>query len=242
MVHSLALKWPNDVLAGGRKLAGILCERHGDNAIAGIGVNVRQREFPSEIANRATSLALLGSEARVAEVRDAVLNSLSQVVAAWCSGFSAIYPRLMPIDYLAGRQIVIRQLDDSAPQRRSWRVLDEPDVRRRGEAMSAAPKTRRLVATAVFAASALGACGGACAAHSARRVKRDPRLGDADHLPDLPLAEGACKCVRSNLNRESQGPAFCMKCEPKRGEICYNSRAKIVRADRRGRLGAGFVS
>ena len=114
-VPSLKLKWPNDVLAGGRKLAGILCERHGDNAIAGIGVNVLQREFPSEIADRATSLALLGFDASVAEVRDVVLDALSQVLSAWRSGFSAIYPRLKPIDYLAGRNVAVRQLDDAAP-------------------------------------------------------------------------------------------------------------------------------
>ena len=115
VVHGLMLKWPNDVLSDGRKLAGILCERHGDAAIAGIGVNVRQREFPSEIAGRATSLAILGSDVSVAKVRDAVLGSLSQVLSAWHSGFSAIYPRIRAIDYLAGREVAIRQLDDAAP-------------------------------------------------------------------------------------------------------------------------------
>ena len=115
MVPGLKLKWPNDVLAGGRKLAGILCERHGDSAIAGIGVNVLQREFPSEIADRATSLALLGSGVSVVEVRDAVLGALSRVINSWRSGFAAIYPRLADIDYLAGRQVSIRQLDDAAP-------------------------------------------------------------------------------------------------------------------------------
>ena len=115
MVPSLKLKWPNDVLADGRKLAGILCERHGDNAIAGIGVNVLQREFPSEIAVRATSLALLGREASIIEVRDAILNALSQVISVWRTGFAAIYPRIAAIDYLAGRQVAIRQLDDAAP-------------------------------------------------------------------------------------------------------------------------------
>ena len=115
MVPSLKLKWPNDVLAGGRKLAGILCERHGDNAIVGIGVNVLQREFPSEIADRATSLALLGSGASVAEVRDAALDSLSRVIADWRFGFAAIYPRIASIDYLAGCHVAIRQLDDAAP-------------------------------------------------------------------------------------------------------------------------------
>ena len=115
MAPALKLKWPNDVLAGGRKLAGILCERHGDLAIAGIGVNVRQREFPSEIADRATSLALLGCDASVADVRDAVLEALSQVVSAWRSDFAAIYQRIKAIDYLAGRNVAIRQLDDAAP-------------------------------------------------------------------------------------------------------------------------------
>ena len=71
-----ALKWPNDVLVGGRKIAGILCERHGELVIAGLGVNVRQRTFAKEIEDRATSLAVLGPVPRVAEVRDAVLTAL----------------------------------------------------------------------------------------------------------------------------------------------------------------------
>ena len=58
-----ALKWPNDVLVGGRKLAGVLLERvegpTGAAAVAGIGLNVsaRRDELPAE----ATSLALEGS-------------------------------------------------------------------------------------------------------------------------------------------------------------------------------------
>ena len=43
------LKWPNDVLVGDRKLCGILIEAAGDAAIVGIGVNVRQTEFPPEL-------------------------------------------------------------------------------------------------------------------------------------------------------------------------------------------------
>lgn len=36
----ITLKWPNDVLVDGRKIAGILIEREGDAAIVGIGVNI----------------------------------------------------------------------------------------------------------------------------------------------------------------------------------------------------------
>jgi BirA family biotin operon repressor/biotin-[acetyl-CoA-carboxylase] ligase len=40
------LLWPNDVVVGGRKVAGILAERRGNAVIVGIGVNVNQPEFP----------------------------------------------------------------------------------------------------------------------------------------------------------------------------------------------------
>jgi BirA family biotin operon repressor/biotin-[acetyl-CoA-carboxylase] ligase len=64
-----ALKWPNDLLLGGRKVAGILCEsrfvpRGGEAAVIGVGVNValRAEDFPDELRERATSLALEGVE------------------------------------------------------------------------------------------------------------------------------------------------------------------------------------
>ncbi len=41
MPHSVRLKWPNDLLLGGAKMAGILLERAGDVAVVGIGVNLR---------------------------------------------------------------------------------------------------------------------------------------------------------------------------------------------------------
>jgi BirA family transcriptional regulator, biotin operon repressor / biotin---[acetyl-CoA-carboxylase] ligase len=57
------IKWPNDVLVGGRKICGILVESaiEGDSiqyAILGIGVNLRQTEFPEEIRSTATSLLI----------------------------------------------------------------------------------------------------------------------------------------------------------------------------------------
>lgn len=111
----LALKWPNDIYANGRKLAGILCERNADAVIAGIGVNVRQREFPPEIAEKAVSLSLLGSDTGVAEARDAILAALGRLLDEWkASGFAAIWPRLSAIDYLKGREIAVRQTDNGA--------------------------------------------------------------------------------------------------------------------------------
>ena len=51
------LKWPNDVLVNGRKIAGILIESERRAAIVGIGVNVLQDSFPDDIAATATSVA-----------------------------------------------------------------------------------------------------------------------------------------------------------------------------------------
>ncbi|MDC3984832.1 biotin--[acetyl-CoA-carboxylase] ligase [Polyangium jinanense] len=59
------VKWPNDVLVDGKKLAGLLVEtalRGGaiDAVVAGIGLNVHASSFPEELASRATSLHVLG--------------------------------------------------------------------------------------------------------------------------------------------------------------------------------------
>jgi BirA family biotin operon repressor/biotin-[acetyl-CoA-carboxylase] ligase len=57
------LKWPNDVLLAGRKVAGILTELDAEvervhHVIVGIGVNVNTDDFPPELAAKATSLRL----------------------------------------------------------------------------------------------------------------------------------------------------------------------------------------
>ncbi len=50
------IKWPNDVLVAGGKIAGILVELEGDFFLAGIGVNILQKRFPSDLRYPAISL------------------------------------------------------------------------------------------------------------------------------------------------------------------------------------------
>ena len=111
-----SLKWPNDILVNGKKLAGILCERHGDNVIVGIGVNVNQTEFPPELAARATSLVLFVPQVPpVLQVRTAVLCELDRWYSRWRSGgFAAVYPEIAAVDYLKGLKISVRQTDTDA--------------------------------------------------------------------------------------------------------------------------------
>jgi BirA family biotin operon repressor/biotin-[acetyl-CoA-carboxylase] ligase len=61
----VGLKWPNDLEVGGRKAAGLLAEAHlvaerSSWVVLGMGVNVGQRpeDFPAELADRATGLAM----------------------------------------------------------------------------------------------------------------------------------------------------------------------------------------
>ena len=61
-LEQVVLKWPNDVLLGQKKLAGILAEARGDGVIGGLalglGLNVNQEEsdFPAALRETATSL------------------------------------------------------------------------------------------------------------------------------------------------------------------------------------------
>lgn len=82
------LKWPNDVLIGGRKVCGILAERVAGTppaVVIGMGVNtlLSQDELPVPTA---TSLALAGAEVVVGEVVLEVLRALERWYLRWADG------------------------------------------------------------------------------------------------------------------------------------------------------------
>ncbi len=80
---SARLKWPNDVLVGGRKIAGILLESRLGPApvvVVGIGVNLVQREFPPALQGGATSVLL---ETDRAVEREALLDAVLQALDRW---------------------------------------------------------------------------------------------------------------------------------------------------------------
>lgn len=76
----VAIKWPNDVWIGGRKVAGILVEGRPQEgwAVIGIGLNVGTREFPGELAEIATSLALAGTETSLDEALAVLVAELDR--------------------------------------------------------------------------------------------------------------------------------------------------------------------
>jgi BirA family biotin operon repressor/biotin-[acetyl-CoA-carboxylase] ligase len=76
------LKWPNDVVIGGRKVCGILTEMNAEATrvryvVVGVGINVNQASFPKDLA--ATSLRqVTGSEWSRVELAAALLRSLDR--------------------------------------------------------------------------------------------------------------------------------------------------------------------
>ena len=72
------IKWPNDLLAGPAKLAGILLEREGDAVIAGFGVNLAHH--PEDTPRPATSLAALTG---IATDPEAFAEALATAFARW---------------------------------------------------------------------------------------------------------------------------------------------------------------
>jgi BirA family biotin operon repressor/biotin-[acetyl-CoA-carboxylase] ligase len=88
------IKWPNDLLIGGKKVVGILTEMSAEvdrvrHVILGIGVDVNQdaEEFPMELRKIATSLKIeAGGEISRAELATEILRELDVDYARICSG------------------------------------------------------------------------------------------------------------------------------------------------------------
>ena len=110
------IKWPNDILIGGRKVAGILCELNCDKVIAGIGINVKPQIFPEDLREKAISLGSLQNfTGTVPKVRNAILGQLGKWYDIWKErGFEAAYPEIAAIDFLKRQTISIVQTDDDA--------------------------------------------------------------------------------------------------------------------------------
>jgi BirA family biotin operon repressor/biotin-[acetyl-CoA-carboxylase] ligase len=56
--NKVMIKWPNDIIIGSKKIAGILCEADGGTVHTGIGVNIAQKNFPVPLKEKAGSISL----------------------------------------------------------------------------------------------------------------------------------------------------------------------------------------
>jgi BirA family transcriptional regulator, biotin operon repressor / biotin---[acetyl-CoA-carboxylase] ligase len=109
------IKWPNDILARGRKLAGILAEAGPEPwVVIGVGVNVAQAksDFPGELRKRATSIAIERAQGALAIGRAAVLQAFLRALDHWVTRFASDGPAagieaLCEASVLLGREVAI---------------------------------------------------------------------------------------------------------------------------------------
>jgi BirA family biotin operon repressor/biotin-[acetyl-CoA-carboxylase] ligase len=110
MVPAL-VKWPNDVLVGGGKVAGILLEASGDRVVCGIGINVNQQadELPTTPRFPATSLRVATGHAfDRAAVLVAVLAELGERYGQWLNGgLAGLADDLERRNALRGRRVIV---------------------------------------------------------------------------------------------------------------------------------------
>lgn len=99
------LRWPNDVMLGGRKCAGILAQMENAAIIAGIGINIGQTRFPEGLD--ATSLLLEGA----ATTREEVLVTLVEAIDRYCGREPEEIRRMFEAasSYARGRRVRVEQ-------------------------------------------------------------------------------------------------------------------------------------
>ena len=111
-----SIKWPNDVLVHGRKLAGILAEMSTrgdrvDHVILGIGVNLNGTNFPPELRDTAIALRTAVGDRRVdpSFFADVLLRRLERWLDRFfAGGVDAIAPAWTERALLSGRLAVTR--------------------------------------------------------------------------------------------------------------------------------------
>lgn len=109
------LKWPNDVLVRGAKICGLLAESRAldpaqPHYVLGIGLNVRQRQFPNELLEEqpVTSLARLGRDLSLETAREALLARLGPRLAQVRSDHRRLAEDYLVASDLAERPVVVR--------------------------------------------------------------------------------------------------------------------------------------
>jgi len=105
----VAVKWPNDVLIGGRKFCGVLVETRQGRTAVGIGINVHHHveDFPEELRASATSIdAATGGHCDPGELlRDVLTHLDAHVMVIRSGGFDRVFGEWAQACGAVGRRV-----------------------------------------------------------------------------------------------------------------------------------------
>jgi len=143
------LKWPNDLLLGGRKLGGLLIEgaARAVSPVLAVGLGVNLVSFPDDAAYPATSLVDAGARADAETLAEAFRARLDSWLGIWAKdGFGPVRTGWLARAAGLGRPLAV-ELPDGTRREGRFRDIDEQGalVLQTGEG-----KTSRVTAGAVF--------------------------------------------------------------------------------------------
>ncbi|WP_456477672.1 biotin--[acetyl-CoA-carboxylase] ligase [Geoglobus ahangari] len=106
--YGARIKWPNDVLVGGKKVSGILSEFVGEEmaakVVVGIGVNVRNR-VPDSLRDRAISLHEVDESVRITDIFTRICEQLSNLLSAFPQKWGEILEEWKRLSDTIGREV-----------------------------------------------------------------------------------------------------------------------------------------
>jgi BirA family biotin operon repressor/biotin-[acetyl-CoA-carboxylase] ligase len=102
------IRWPNDLMLGGKKTGGILVQLVEGSAIAGIGINVNQQAFPRDLSGEATSLRMYaGKNASATDILLALVPAVEAIVKEDKPAILRLFTRAS--SYASGRRVIVDQ-------------------------------------------------------------------------------------------------------------------------------------
>jgi BirA family biotin operon repressor/biotin-[acetyl-CoA-carboxylase] ligase len=110
----VGIRWPNDLVVGGRKVGGVLAEAGGGAVLVGVGINanVPLEALPADLADRATSLHLVcGCTQEIAGLLRCLLSRLEAWYDVWLAGGAGAVEAFNLRDAIRGTRVVVGEGD-----------------------------------------------------------------------------------------------------------------------------------
>jgi len=112
---NVQLKWPNDIMAGQAKLAGILLERSGEAIIVGIGVNVRSAPALPDRLTIALADLVGGAEITAAVLLEALADRFDHWLVRWrLEGFAPVREAWLASAHPIGTGLKVSTVNEKA--------------------------------------------------------------------------------------------------------------------------------